>query len=601
MRKLGAAVLYDKNLRANERLSLFGIVHSLKENGIPFRIVENTEDTEYCTVLLPSLSSLHRLREEVKKHVSAGGGLVVAGCDVHGAELEFLGIKQVKGAIEGKFRIDISGESFCAAKSSATYMGRVLMCVPAPSASVHATISDHEGCYPCIIAQRSIVYFPFDIYRAIIEWETESYARSEDVYKSAQRYFLKVYWSLPPYLRSAARSVARRARRKATKTRIKYTQWPMEFSADVLKMLVAQSVRHTCRDEILPVVWRWPNDCRAAMVVTHDADTRFGIEKGLRTLIEIEEEHGIRTTWNLIADGKQYKLSAEALQELRSKSMEVSAHGLCHDGMLDKVSQDERRARISEARRKLESMTGDEVRGFRAPWLLRTDDMWQALEDAGYLYDTSYPDTDHLTLTRSGMGVATNMPYHPVVSDEAVRELRILELPLSAPQDVELFIERRMSNEEAYKIWTDKMDSIYARSGLVSFLFHSDKSGVSSSRRMDVYRRLLEHAKSLDGLWVATAGEIRRWWSARENISIDANVNGQKIETVIVNRNTSPFEGLTIRMMLAKGKNLRITGGQAKLLRVEEKNTYRIAVMEVPKIDADSQIAVSLELETSSG
>jgi peptidoglycan/xylan/chitin deacetylase (PgdA/CDA1 family) len=588
---LEVAIPSHKNANREERISLLGAIHSLRYSGIPFNFVERIEDIfRYNVIMLPSLSYLSHLDVSARKYVEQGGGLVIVGTDIQqNTNLKILGLERVEDDTKGEFVLKIK-------KDVMPYVGKALKSVSSSDATVVGRLTDSYGEYPGIIVHDKIVYFPFELCQAIIEWETETYTEGKEFYNGFQKLFLKMYWNLPACLRDVARSLARKARKK-TRENKKFTRWPIESVSDALKNLLAYSVYYTCREGILPTIWRWPSDYKACMMITHDVDTTFGMKNGLHNLLNIEKKYGIKTTWNFIVDGKQYKLDHGVLQHLRFNGMEIAVHGLYHDGLLDKISFNERKDRILQAKQKLESEIGEVVYGFRAPWLLRTNDLWEILEETGYRYDMSFPDTDHLTLHRFGMGVASNMPYHPIIFDGDVKELKMLELPLSSPQDIELFIEHEMSNEQAYKIWEEKMDWIYAHNGLISFLFHPDKLGMGDPDHIYIYDRLLKHAKDMEGLWIDTADEIRKWWIQRENIKLRTNITDKDIEIKINNNNRSVIKGLTLRIIL-KNKKMHFAKGskEHKILRFEEHPWYNAVIIEVPPIDAQNHLTISLEV-----
>lgn len=70
------------------------------------------------------------------------------------------------------------------------------------------------------------------------------------------------------------------------------------------------------------------------------------------------------------------------------QNCEVASHGLTHR-VLAELSQDEVERELSQSRRKLEDFFGRPVTGFRAPFLKVPPNWFNALEKAGYRYDSS--------------------------------------------------------------------------------------------------------------------------------------------------------------------------------------------------------------------
>jgi len=114
------------------------------------------------------------------------------------------------------------------------------------------------------------------------------------------------------------------------------------------------------------------------------------IERNLRRLLEILAETGTRATFFFLADVAARH--AALTREVAALGHEIACHGLRHvpisERARDEVQDDVRRARAM-----IEDVTGDPVRGFRAPCFVRdTAHLWalDAVADAGFAYDSSW-------------------------------------------------------------------------------------------------------------------------------------------------------------------------------------------------------------------
>ena len=365
----------------------------------------------------------------------------------------------------------------------------------------------------------------------IVDWITERYGEVSDP-SFLVKLALKTYNRLS-FLECIVHKRVRNVRKKIASKRPKYTRWPIDDTVYKLKELVKDYVVKSLLEKygFVPMINRWPHPYKAAMVITHDVDKELKDEYLNLKIIEIEKKYNMRSTWNFIAKGP-YKLNPEILKSLISEGFEVGCHGLYHDRLFNSVSREAREKRIAESKKIIESVTGKEVLGFRTPILDRTDDLWELLEDNGYLYDSSYPDVDHLTTSRYGMGVSTNMPYNVIIEREGMfEESRLIELPVTAPQDVDILIDRELSEEEALEVYKNKGDDVISKEGLVVYIFHPHI--LRDEKRLRMYDSLLNYfsRSRREDLWITTAEEVVKWWNLRKGIRVSAENGDLKISS----------------------------------------------------------------------
>ena len=148
-----------------------------------------------------------------------------------------------------------------------------------------------------------------------------------------------------------------------------------------------------------------------------------------------------------------------------------------------------------------------EGKGFRAPWLNRTKDLWEVLSDMGFLYDSSYPDTDVHTPAYANTGVSSALPYHP-------RGLPILEIPLTLPQDWELLSWMKLPFDEAVALWRKKIEYTKQCEGMAVLLAHP--RDYRDARRLEALRLFVLENASVSEVWLTSLGEFARFWIERE-------------------------------------------------------------------------------------
>lgn len=292
---------------------------------------------------------------------------------------------------------------------------------------------------------------------------------------------------------SSLRNVVARLLYKSSQ---KYRDFPIDKKVDSLKMKKFKNR---------------PFGDTFAACFTHDVDTRYGFEEGIHLLRRVEAKHGILSTWNVVPKSREYKIYAEKLKELQEQGNEIAAHGLYHDGRFAYVNPEEREERIKKGKEILESM-GLNISGFRAPLTHRTRDMIFFLEKHGYVWDSSFPDTDPSTMGYEGTGCSTVFPFFPLVYVKGrYRYSKVLELPITLPMDWILIHALEYSDDEILKLWKEKVDYIESIGGLALFLTHPDSYDMGNPDRLWVYDEIIEYVKEKDPI-IGTCREISDLW-----------------------------------------------------------------------------------------
>ena len=171
----------------------------------------------------------------------------------------------------------------------------------------------------------------------------------------------------------------------------------------------------------------WKSGKSYALAVTHDVETKTGLETGAPRLLAVERNLGIQSTWNV--PSSRYPLPAGSL-DILTETGEVGAHDTMHDGRLIFFGSEAKVQRLKDCKQRLEKLTGRETHGFRSPLLQHNADLASATAKAGYAYDSSCPSWEILSPTSLGAhGVGTVFPFE--IADT-------LEIPVSLPQDHQL-------------------------------------------------------------------------------------------------------------------------------------------------------------------
>ena len=242
--------------------------------------------------------------------------------------------------------------------------------------------------------------------------------------------------------------------------------------------------------------------------MTHDVET----EKGVRLspyLMDMEDAFSIKASFQIIPEHR-YQVTDDFLDSIRTRGFEVVVHDLNHDGHLfrEKTEFLRRAKKINSYGKRFGAS------GFRAAVLYRQQQWFDALD---FSYDMSVPNVAHLDPQRGGC--CTVMPYFVG---------KILELPVTTTQDYTLF---NILNDYSIDLWKKQIELIMEKHGLISLIVHPDY--VDGPRERAVYEALLTHLAALreqKGIWVATPGEVDRWWRQRAEMKLVKDDLGWHVE-----------------------------------------------------------------------
>ena len=291
----------------------------------------------------------------------------------------------------------------------------------------------------------------------------------------------RIYYGLKPFVPQSLRAAIRRRLAMRLRKRIGHV-WPIMPGS-----------------EHPPQNWPgWPDRKRLAFVLTHDVETRVGLEK-CRSLMRLEMELGFRSCFNFVPEG-DYRVPAELREELTACGFEVGIHDLKHDGHLFASHRGfKRRAkRINGYAREWGAS------GFRSGFMLGNLD-W--LHDLDVEYDASTFDTDPFEPQPDGRH--TIFPFWvPRANDHCVAhqeprgnssESGYVELPYTLPQDSTLFL---LLCETTTEIWRRKLDWIAAHGGMALIDTHPDYMALdglspkTGEYPIGFYKELLQYIRS---------------------------------------------------------------------------------------------------------
>ena len=246
-----------------------------------------------------------------------------------------------------------------------------------------------------------------------------------------------------------------------------------------------------------PILWDHPEASQHLDVMSHQA---YGPRTGVPRLLRRLDRTGSRATF--FVPGYTAERWPDAVRAIRDAGHEIAHHGYMHEGSRGAdVAEEE--ARLLRGLEALEAVAGVRPVGYRAPNWELSYALPALLAKHGFRYDSGLMDADH--------------PYRLAV-DPAPDVPSIVELPahwglddwepynylpgltgsgvIASPADV---VAR----------WTLELEALVEEGGLFMLTNHPFVSGRAS--RAAALERLIERAKAIEGLWIATCADVAAW------------------------------------------------------------------------------------------
>jgi peptidoglycan/xylan/chitin deacetylase (PgdA/CDA1 family) len=275
------------------------------------------------------------------------------------------------------------------------------------------------------------------------------------------------YRRVPAPIRRVVAGAIGRTQRWRSSRRRGYPAWPIDLSADLAADLGGAATVTFARTPVL---------------LTHDLDSREGLENLVRLFLPLEEAAGARSASYAVPCA--WPLDHALLAEVAGRGHEIGVHGYDHSNRTPFAEPEERRSRLRRGRELADRYGGI---GYRAPSLLRTE---QLLEDLAplYRYDSSIPTA----------GGFFPVPNNGCASARPWRLGDIWEIPLTLPRDGSLRF-MGFGPRDVGRLWCEVTETVAKSGGIVSLLTHCERSFSGNPGMLAAYREFLE--------WVA--GEPR--------------------------------------------------------------------------------------------
>ena len=363
--------------------------------------------------------------------------------------------------------------------------------------------------------RRGCAWVPFDLDEAYRNYVTESWQlgiRSRSLTSTQLRAYYAAKRLIPRRLQLAARRLYTRKLGLP-----EFPSWPLDDSVVLLVRFYAMCLLLGANAATLRFRWFWPDDFRAALILTHDVESADGLRLALE-LADLEEERGFRSSFNVVASS--YRVDHGVLRELRGRGFEIGLHGLHHDRSLFASRQ----AFESQLPEIADAVRAFDAQGFRSPSTHRVHD-W--LQELPVQYDCSVPHSDPFEPMPGGC--CTLWPFF-------IGE--VVELPYTLPQDHTLFTVLRRTSSGP---WLEQVDEIERRYGLAQCLSHPDPGYLGDPDKRALYTEFLDALAERPSLWKPLPRDLAAWWRQRDAVAPPENVSYGVIER----EGDGPFATLT--------------------------------------------------------
>jgi len=268
----------------------------------------------------------------------------------------------------------------------------------------------------------------------------------------------------------------------------------------------------------LPAGFHWPPGIRAAACFTFDVDAEsailvdhpeaadwldvmshqaYGARAGISRLLRVLDRTGIRATFFI--PGYSAERWPAICRSIRDAGHEIAHHGYLHEGA-HRAGVEEQERRLLRGLAALDEVLGVRPLGYRGPNWELTWDTPALLARHGFTYDSGMMDADHpyvlATSSEPDAPTLVELPGHWALDDWEPYNY----LPGITGSGV------IASPAEVIGRWTLELDALIPDGGLFMLTNHPFVSGRAS--RAVGLGQLIDHARAIDGLWIATAGQI---------------------------------------------------------------------------------------------
>jgi peptidoglycan/xylan/chitin deacetylase (PgdA/CDA1 family) len=308
-----------------------------------------------------------------------------------------------------------------------------------------------------------------------------------------------------------------------------------EPSADVIMLIlkaIYQKVYST--SVVLSVI---PQGRPNALLLTHDVDAQTSFVDSLKFL-QLEEQYNAIGTYFITTktftdsyDIGYYNIkeNVDALRELDRRGADIASHSVSHYVHFSQSSLGNSRVNVSNYNPLQEITIYGELKvskeildrdipglntvSFRSGYLEFPNQLIEALEESGYLYDSSFSANDTLTAFPS---IALER------QDLGSRESRIIEIPVTMDDALDFLMPA--SVDQAVNQWKDLCDA-NGNNGAINVLLIHPSDTRRDDYKLRAQERLMNHISEQQG-WMGNITDFGDYWIKRQSISYRLYIDG---------------------------------------------------------------------------
>ena len=265
----------------------------------------------------------------------------------------------------------------------------------------------------------------------------------------------------------------------------------------------------------------WPDGYRCAVVLTVDYNDihgiltqapevagrdktlsvwRYGSQRGVDRLLGLFAELGVTSSWCI--PGVVAEENPEHIRAIQAGGHEIACAGYRHQNY-DNLSLAEQSAEIAKGCEALTTLTGQRPTGFRIPAGNGAPGFIEALRDQGIRWSSSWRGDD-LPFSHPTAPEVIELPLHYELEDEPYFAFNLSPAVPPAQSRIASY---------SHTLGNLQMDFAgFHRFGLC-YVLRLHPEIIATPGRIGVLRELLEGIQQHNDVWIATAGEVSKWWA----------------------------------------------------------------------------------------
>jgi peptidoglycan/xylan/chitin deacetylase (PgdA/CDA1 family) len=270
----------------------------------------------------------------------------------------------------------------------------------------------------------------------------------------------------------------------------------------------------------------WPSDKRMAVLLTFDTqgdidaarpnyqttmrrdgsinyvdqmERQYEIKSGLKRILRILNEYNVKATFPTC--GATADWYPDVIRLIPEGGHELAVHSYAHWPM-HRMDGDALREEVGRATEAIERVAGVRPRGWRSPQYTTTGPTLDALIEAGYFWDASYPNDDLPFWIERPQGRILALPS--CMDDSNMYLMPVSSYTTHAGGNF------YASPQHVLNSWRCEFDVLYKESAdeprICSITMHPRVSG--RPFRSWALEHFIQHALAHSGVWFATCGEL---------------------------------------------------------------------------------------------